>query len=125
MSENESLSPQSFLPLTPVVFQILLALTDQERHGYGIMKEVSDRTDGSVTIRPGTLYRAVSRLLTDQLIEESENRPDPAEDDERRRYYRLMAFGRQVAEAEARRMEVMLHSAYSKALLDAPGKSGP
>ena len=123
MSESERLTPQSFLPLTPVVFQILLALTDQERHGYGIMKEVSDRTDGSVTIRPGTLYRAVSRLLTDRLIEESETRPDPEEDDERRRYYRLMAFGRQVAEAEARRMEVILHSAYSKSLLDAPGKS--
>ena len=123
MPENERLSPQSFLPLTPVVFQILLALTDQERHGYGIMKEVSDRTDGSVTIRPGTLYRAVSRLLTDRLIEESETRPDPEEDDERRRYYRLMALGRQVAEAEARRMEVILRSAYSKSLLDAPGKS--
>ena len=122
MSETESPSPQSFLPLTPVVFQILLALTDQERHGYGIMKEVSERTGGAVTLRPGTLYRAVSRLLLDRLIEESDWRPDPEEDDERRRYYRLVSLGRQVAEAEARRMEVILHSAYSKALIDAPGQ---
>ena len=90
-----------------------------------MMKEGSDRTAGSVTLRPGTLYRAVSRLLTDRLIEESETRPDPEEDDERRRYYRLKAFGRLVAEAEARRMEVMLHSAYSKELLDAPAQGGP
>ena len=122
MSESEHLTPQSFLPLTPVVFQILLALTDQERHGYGIMKEVSDRTAGAVIIRPGTLYRAVSRLLKDRLIEESDQRPDPDEDDERRRYYRLASLGRRVAEAEARRMEIMLDSAYAKALIDGTGR---
>ena len=73
MSENERVSPQSYLPLTPVVFQILLALTDQERHGYGIMKEVSDRTDGSVTIRPGYTFRVApktNRIEIKQAIEE-------------------------------------------------------
>ena len=101
--------------------EILLALVDGDHHGYAIMKEVDERTAGRVKLRPGTLYRAVSRLLEDTLIQESEMRPDPAEDDERRRYYRLTSLGRSVAAAEAKRMETLVHSAYSKALIEGSG----
>ncbi len=111
-------NPEDFLPLTPAVFEILLALVDGERHGYAIMKEVDERTAGRVKLRPGTLYRAVSRLLEDTLIQESDVRPDPVEDDERRRYYRLTSLGRSVAAAEAHRMESLVSSAYSKALIE-------
>ncbi len=110
--------PEAFLPLTPAVFEILLALVDGERHGYAIMKEVDERTARRVKLRPGTLYRAISRLLEDNLIQESDVRPDPVEDDERRRYYGLTSLGRGVAAAEARRMETLVRSAYSKALIE-------
>ena len=105
-------------PLSDVVLQILLSLTDQDRHGYGIIKEVEARTGGRVVIRPGSLYRAVSRLLQDGWIAESDVRPDPEEDDERRRYYGLTALGRAAAQAEARRLEGIVRSAYAKALID-------
>ncbi len=118
MIDHDSAAAQPPSPLSGVTFQILLSLTDQERHGYGIMKEVSTRTDGHIVIRPGTLYRAVSRLLEDRLIEESEVRPDPEEDDDRRRYYRLTPLGRRAAQLEAKRMECMVRSAYAKALID-------
>ncbi len=114
-------NPEDFLPLTPAVFEILLALVDGERHGYAIMKEVDERTAGRVKLRPGTLYRAVSRLLEDELIQESDVRPDPDQDDERRRYYRLTDLGRGAAAAEAHRMETLVHSAYSKALIEGTG----
>src|SRR6185503_19808190 len=80
---------ESFLPLTAVAFEIMLALADGEQHGYSIMREVSDRSRGAITLHPGTLYRALARLLESGLIEELEQRPDPADDDQRRRYYRL------------------------------------
>ncbi len=111
-------NPEDFLPLTPAVFEILLALVDGEHHGYAIMKEVAERTAGRVKLRPGTLYRAISRLLEDNLIQESDVRPDPVEDDERRRYYGLTSLGRGVAAAEAHRMETLVRSAYSKALIE-------
>ena len=117
MIERDSSGGQPASPLSGVVFQILLSLTDQERHGYGIMKEVSSRTGGHVVIRPGTLYRAVSRLLADRLVEESDVRPDPEEDDDRRRYYRLTPAGRRAAQIEARRLEGIVQSAYAKALI--------
>ena len=79
-------SPHDLLPLTPAVFHILLALSDQERHGYGIMKEVETQTDGEMLLRPGTLYQAIKRMLELGLIQESDERPDPALDDQRRRY---------------------------------------
>ena len=75
----------TFLPLTPVAFEILLALADGEQHGYSIMREVESRSGGSVVLHPGTLYRALARLLESGLIQELEERPDPADDDERRR----------------------------------------
>lgn len=118
MEQDISRDPFSFLPLTSVVFEILLALADGERHGYAIMQEVEDRTGGAVQLRPGSLYRAVNRLLESGLVTEAEERPDPDKDDERRRYYRLTSLGLQVAQAEAQRLEWAVASARSKKLLD-------
>jgi DNA-binding PadR family transcriptional regulator len=95
--------PEQLLPLTPAVFHILFALAEAERHGYAIMEHVRQATDGQVRMGPGTLYGTIKRLLADGLVEESGERPDPAMDDERRRYYRLTAWGQKVMEAEARR----------------------
>ena len=104
-------NPQRHLPLTPAMFQVLLALADGEKHGYAIIKEVSRRTEGKVTLRAGTLYTAIKRFVADGLIEESSERPDPALDDERRRYYRLTPHGRAVAVAEADRLaEAVAHA---------------
>ena len=82
-------NPQDFLPLTPAVFNILLALADGEKHGYAIMQEVETNTDGQVKMGPGTLYGSIKRMLASGMIEESGERPDPEMDDQRRRYYRL------------------------------------
>jgi DNA-binding PadR family transcriptional regulator len=102
------------LPLTPVSFQILVALADGEKHGYAILKEVARRTEGKVALRTGTLYAALKRLVADGLVAESPERPDPALDDERRRYYRLTRRGRAVAVAEADRMAETLRQARAK-----------
>ncbi|MBI3695036.1 MAG: helix-turn-helix transcriptional regulator [Acidobacteria bacterium] len=109
--------PQELLPLTPAVFHILLALADRERHGYGIMQEVAERTEGKVKLGPGTLYGSIQRMLGEGLIQESDERPDPELDDEHRRYYRLTEFGRRVAEAEAQRLAELLGVARAKRLL--------
>src|SRR2546427_4406755 len=84
---------EDLLPLTPAVFHILVTLADGEAHGYAVMQEVTRRSGGVVRLGPGTLYGAISRLLEDGIIEESEHRPDPEMDDTRRRYYRLTNFG--------------------------------
>ena len=107
----------ALLPLTPAVFHILLALSDGERHGYGIMQEIAARTRGKVRMGPGTLYGSIKRMLDDALIEESGERPDPALDDQRRRYYRLTPFGQRVAEAEAQRLADLVGVARAKRLL--------
>ena len=104
-------------PLTPAVFHILLALADGERHGYGIMQEVAQVTDGQFRLGPGTLYRSIKQLLAAGLIEESGERPDPALDDERRRYYRLTALGREQAMAEVQRLAKLLRLAKARRLL--------
>ena len=109
--------PEQLLPLTPAVFHILLALADQERHGYAIMREVLAQTDGQIRLGPGTLYGTIKRMLAAHLIEEAEERPDPALDDERRRYYRLTDFGRRVAHAEAARLARLVAVARTKRLL--------
>ena len=109
--------PQTFLPLTPVAFEIMLALADGEQHGYSIMRDVSDRSSGAVTLHPGTLYRALARLLESGLIEELDERPDPADDDERRRYYRLTERGIAVARAETERMASQVNAARGRKLL--------
>jgi DNA-binding PadR family transcriptional regulator len=93
-----------FLPLTAIVFEILLALAAGERHGYEIMQDVERRTDGRIVLHPGTLYRALGRLLEQGLIEELDARPAAGRDDERRRYYRLSSIGRTVARAEVERL---------------------
>jgi len=103
------------------MFHILLALADKERHGYEIMREVDERTDGKMRVGPGTLYGSIKRMLNDGLIEELDERPDPELDDERRRYYRLSDFGRRVAIAEAERLDKLVKSARSKKLLSARG----
>ncbi|WP_246039275.1 PadR family transcriptional regulator [Dictyobacter alpinus] len=105
------------MPLTPAVFHILLALTDKERHGYGIMQEVTRRTNSQVHMGPGTLYGSIKRMMADGLLEESGTRPDPDLDDERRRYYRLTDFGQRVVRAEARRLEQLVSIAQMKHLL--------
>jgi DNA-binding PadR family transcriptional regulator len=97
-------SIESFLPLKPHWFHVLLSLADQEQHGYGIMQEVLDRTDGKVRLWPATLYGTLKRLIEQDLIEESDERPAPELDDARRRYYRLTRFGRRVLAAESERL---------------------
>jgi DNA-binding PadR family transcriptional regulator len=104
-------------PLTPAVFHILLALAGEERHGYGIMQEVAAITDGALRLGPGTLYGTLKRLLAAGLVAEADERPDPALDDERRRYYRLTEQGRRIAEEEARRLQSLVSVARSKRLL--------
>jgi len=106
-------APEGYLPLTAAVFHILLALADGEAHGYAIMQAVSEKSMGSVRLGAGTLYGAVNRLLQDNLIEESEERPDPKMDDARRRYYRLTDFGARVLAAETRRMADLVRAARS------------
>lgn len=122
--KNTERNPQALLPLTPAVFHILLALADSERHGYGIMQEVAQRTNGGMRMGPGTLYGSIKRMLADGLIEASEERPDPALDDERRRYYRLTDFGYRVAQAEAQRLAQVIGIAQSKHILSSPDLIG-
>lgn len=121
MSKKEKVpaTPESHLPLAPATFQILLTLVNEKRHGYAIMKEVADRTEGSVRLGPGTLYGALKRLLENGLVEEGGEHADPELGDERRRYYRLTSFGLKVARAEARRLEAMVRAARSKKLIGA------
>lgn len=110
----------SFLPLTPAMFHILLALADGDKHGYAILKEVARRTDDKVRLSAGTLYGNLSRLESAGLIAESSRRPEVVLDDERRRYYLLTEFGREVAVAEAERMEEAVGQARAKKLFRKP-----
>lgn len=110
-------NPEELLPLTPAVFHILLALAGGEKHGYGIMQEVAALTDDKMRIGPGTLYGSIKRLLAGGLIEETDKRPDPEMDDERRRYYRLTDFGRLVVTAEAERLFHLVRQAQLRELL--------
>jgi DNA-binding PadR family transcriptional regulator len=107
-------SPQEMLPLTQPVFHILLALADEERHGYGIMQDVASQTGNSLQLGPGTLYGCLKRMLAAGLVEESDERPDPALDDERRRYYRMTTLGRRVVRAEAQRLAGAVTAARAK-----------
>jgi DNA-binding PadR family transcriptional regulator len=107
------MTPESLLPLTAGDFHILLALAGGDLHGYAIMQEVQRLSEGSVRLGPGTLYRLLKVLLDRGLIAESGERPDPAHDDERRRYYRLTDFGQQVALAETRRLTRLVAQAHN------------
>lgn len=106
--------PAEFVPLTPAIHHILLALADEERHGYGIMLEVARLTDGGTRMGPGTLYGTLKRLLQSGLIEQAEERPDPSLDDERRRYYRITSLGSRVLQAETTRISLLLTAARAK-----------
>ena len=108
------LAPDDLLPLAPAVFQILLSLADGERHGYALKREIARRTDGRLTLGAGVLYGSISKMLAQGLIEESDERPDPHLDDERRRYYKVTPFGRRVAQAEAARMQELVDLAAAR-----------
>ncbi|MEJ2487705.1 MAG: PadR family transcriptional regulator [Anaerolineales bacterium] len=110
-------NPEDFLPLTPAVFNILLALADGEKHGYGIMLEVEANTNGQVLMGPGTLYGSIKRMLKAGLIEESDKRADPEMDDQRRKYYKLTNLGRRVLSMEAERLASQVMVARTKNVL--------
>ena len=108
----------SYQPLTTAVFHILLALSDGEKHGYAIMKDIEAQTGGQIKMGPGTLYGSIKRMLAAGLIEESGQRPDPAMDDQRRRYYRLTHLGQTVVNAESNRLAVLVNVARDKHVLN-------
>ena len=107
---------EAFLPLTPVAFEILLSLAGGDQHGYATLLDVERRTSGVISLHAGSLYRALNRLLESGLIDEVDDRPEK-DDDERRRYYRLTAKGRDVGRGEARRLEVQVEAARQRRLL--------
>jgi DNA-binding PadR family transcriptional regulator len=111
--------PETFVPLTPAVFNILLALVDGEKHGYAVMLEVERNTQGAVKIGPGTLYGSIKRMLDAGLICETGERPDPALDDQRRRYYELTSLGGRVLRREAERLAGQVRLATLKGVLNA------
>lgn len=103
--------PDTLLPLPPATLHILMAVADEERHGYAIIQEIAARTDGVVRLSAGTLYRSIQRMLEQDLIVEVHERPAPERDDERRRYYRITKYGTAVARAEARRLQGLVRLA--------------
>jgi DNA-binding PadR family transcriptional regulator len=111
----------ALLPLPPATFHILLALADDDRHGYAIIQEVAVRTGGELKLSAGTLYRSIQRMLEQGLLVETHDRPAPELDDERRRYYRITPFGSAVARAEARRLHELVKLARVSGFL--PGKA--
>jgi DNA-binding PadR family transcriptional regulator len=117
-SQNEI---EALLPLPLATFQILLALADEDRHGYAILQELARRTGGELKLGAGTLYRSIQRMLEDGLVVERRERPAPEEDDERRRYYRITPLGNAVARAEAARLQALVRMARAVGL--APGRA--
>ena len=114
---KKRLPPPEPVPLTTIEFEILLSLAAGDRHGYGIKLDIEARADGDLVVRPGTLYRAISRLLDAGLIDELDEAPVPDRSDERRRYYRLTAQGHTAATTEARRLARQVHAARARKLL--------
>lgn len=108
------LDSDALLPLPPATFHILMALTNEDRHGYGIIQDVSARTGGALKLSAGTLYRSIQRMLEQGLIVEARERPGPELDDERRRYYRITEFGTEVGHAEARRLAQLVKLARAR-----------
>ena len=111
----------ALLPLSPATFHILVSLADEDRHGYGIIRDVEARTGGALRLSAGTLYRSIQRLLEQGVVVETRTRPAPEDDDERRRYYRLTKFGVEVAEAEAGRLLELVKLARARGLK--PGRT--
>jgi DNA-binding PadR family transcriptional regulator len=122
-SAAPSRQPKPNPPLPPATFHILLSLARGERHGYGIMSDVAESTAGEMRIGPGTLYGTIKRLLAGGLIEESDERQDPALDDERRRYYRITPAGRAAVANEARRLDACVQIARATGLIVSPTES--
>ena len=116
-SREDEPRPEDFLPLHRDTFHVLVSLADRDRHGYSILLDVLERTDGALRFNPSSLYASIKRLLRQGLIEELAERPDPDQDYERRRYYRLTRLGSKVAEVEARRLEQLLADARATGLL--------
>ena len=114
MSSRDRSSATNLTPLSPAVFHILLSLGEGERHGYALKREISVRTGGKLKLGPGVLYGSINKMLELGLIEESDDRPDPHLDDERRRYYRITTHGRKVAQAEAARMRDLVQLAAAR-----------
>jgi DNA-binding PadR family transcriptional regulator len=114
MPRQDHPDPSDLLPLSPTMFHLLVALSEGERHGYALKREIARQTDGKLNLGPGVLYGSINKMLERGLIEESDNRPDPHLDDERRRYYRITPFGRRVAHAEAARMKDLVQMAARK-----------
>ncbi len=104
MLSKDRQTATNLTPLSAAFFHILLSLGEGERHGYALKREISRRTEGKLKLGPGVLYGSINKMLESGLIEESDDRPDPHLDDERRRYYRITGYGRKVAQAEAARM---------------------
>jgi DNA-binding PadR family transcriptional regulator len=117
-----SRAAEELLPLRPVVFQVLLSLAEGERHGYAIVHDIAERSSARLQIEPGNLYRHLKFMLDEGLIEESDRRPVVGKDDERRRYYRMTRFGRQVALAEAARLEAVADDARARLLARTQGR---
>src|SRR5262245_5721032 len=115
MQDDET--PDDLLPLPPATFHILVALADDDRHGYAIIQDVAARTDGAIVLSAGTLYRSIQRMLEQGLIVETDDRPAPEHDDERRRYYRITPFGTAVAKAEAGRLAGLVRMARARGLM--------
>ena len=118
--KDASADPTALLPLPAATFHILMAVSDDDRHGYGIIQDVISRTAGALKLSPGTLYRSIQRMLEQGLILETSDRPRPELDDERRRYYRITPFGKAVARAEVRRLRQLLNLARESGLV--PGR---
>jgi len=114
MSTRHQASAEDPAPLPPLIFHILLSLGMGERHGYALKREISLRTGGKLTPGPGALYGSINKMMELGLIEESDTRPDPHLDDERRRYYRITSYGRKVAQAEAARMRELVRLAAAR-----------
>ena len=114
----QSPPPEDFLPLKPVEFLILMTVAAGERHGYGIMLDIAERTGGSVRLEAGGLYRSIRRLLADKLLTESPRRPASDLDDERRRYYALSPLGKRVVAAEALRLRALVREAEATRIID-------
>jgi DNA-binding PadR family transcriptional regulator len=115
--------PASLLPLSPATFHILLALSEDDRHGYAIIQDVAARTRGELKLSAGTLYRSIQRMLEQGLLKETRERPSPEEDDERRRYYRITPYGTEVARAEARRLTQLVRFARESGFAASPLKA--
>ena len=114
-AEAKTRGPSGYLPLPTATLHILLALRDGEKHGYAIMREAEQMSDGTLKLGPGTLYGSIKRMLADGLIEETDERPDPELDDQRRRYYRLTGLGNRVCAAEVERLRALVARASSRA----------